>query len=166
MNRLNLSRCALGVCTTGILLASCGAQSDIMNSPLRPSPALSLVQHIDSKLSGERFSSRKAHSSCSGYYGMFQASGKAHGPFPGTFTVRGTVSPPLIFRETFKLRSRSKFISGSADSQASGTPTYGCSRRGKLSFDFPILQYREHHSKASGTGHAALSNADFVEGFE
>jgi len=105
-------------------------------------------------------------SSCSGDYGTFHASGKAQGPFQGTFTARGTVNGSLIFHENFKIRFGSKLISGTANSQASGTPTYGCSKSGKLSFDFPILQYKKRHSKVSGVGYAALSNAYFVEGFE
>lgn len=163
---LSLDRRALCVFTIGIMLAGCGGRSDMMNSAALTSPALPLAQSVDSKLSGERFHSKKAHSHCSGYYGAFHASGTAEGPFPGTFTVRGTASGPLILLETFKIRSGSKSISGSADSQASGTPTYGCSRRGKLSFDFPILQYKEHRSNVAGSGYASLSGADFVQGFQ
>jgi len=148
------------------VLASCGGRSDIMSPSVLPSSTLRSPPGIDSKLSGERFSSSKAKSSCSSDFGMFRASGKARGPYPGTFTARGTVNSSLIFHENFEIRSGTKLISGSANSQASGSPTFGCSKSGKLSFDFPILQYKEHHSKVSGAGYAGLSNADFVEGFE
>ena len=148
------------------VLASCGGPSDVINPAVLTSPTLPSLPSIDSKLSGERFFSSKAKSSCSGDYGMFQAAGKARGPYPGTFTARGTVNGKLIFHESFKIRSGAKLLSGSADSQASGSPTFGCSKSGKLSFDFPILQYKENHSKVSGAGYAALSNGDFVEGFE
>lgn len=148
------------------VLAGCAGRSDVINSSVLTNPALPSPPGIDSKLSGERFSSSKAKSSCSGDYGMFQESGKARGPYPGTFTARGTVNGSLIFHENFKIRSGTKLISGSANSQASGTPTFGCSKSGKLSFDFPILQYKERHSKVSGAGYAALSSANFVEGFE
>lgn len=149
-----------------VLLASCDGQSGIANSSMLTTPPLPPMLGVDSKLSGERFLPSKAKSSCSRDYGMFQASGKARGPFPGTFTARGTVNGALIFHETFKIRSGLKLISGSADSQASGSPTFGCSKSGKLSFDFPILNYREYHSKVSGVGYAALSNGYFTEGFE
>ena len=150
----------------GFMLASCAGRSDVMNPSVLTIPRLPSAPRLESKLSGERFSSSKAKSSCSADYGMFQASGKARGPYPGTFTARGTVNGSLIFHETFKIRSGTKLISGSAYSRASGSPTFGCSRSGELSFDFPILQYKERRSKRSGAGYAALSNADFVEGFE
>lgn len=146
------------------VLASCGGRSEMMNSPV--STTLPSAWSIDAKLSGERFSSSKAKSSCSGDAGTFQVSGKARGPFPGMFTARGKVSGALIFHERFEIRSGLRSISGSADSQASGTPTGGCSKRGKLSFDFPILQYRTHHQNISGMGYAALSGANFTQRFE
>lgn len=72
----------------------------------------------------------------------------------------------VIFHEKFEIRSDTRSISGSAESQASGSSTSGCTKSGKLSFDFPILQYRAQHSKASGMGYAALSGAQFTQGFE
>lgn len=144
--------------------ASCGGGSDITNSPV--SNARTSRWSIYAKLSGERFSSNKAKSSCSGSLWAFQVSGKARGPFPGTFTARGAVSTDLIFNEKFEIRSGSRLISGSAYSQASATPSAGCSKSGQLSFDFPILQYKVHHSKLSGMGYAALSGAAFLQGFE
>jgi hypothetical protein len=148
------------------VLASCGERSDVMNSPVSTTPTRPSVWSIDSRLSGERFSSAKATSSCSGSAGIFQVSGKARGPFPGTFTARGKLSDGLIFHERFEIRFGSGSISGSAGSAASGTPSAGCSKSGKLSFDFPILQYRTHHPKASGMGHASLFGANFTQGFE
>jgi hypothetical protein len=147
-----------------LAFASCGEGNDITNSPM--SSARTPVWSIGAKLFGERFSSNKAKSSCSGSPWTFQVAGKARGPFPGTFTARGTVSADLIFQEKFEIRSGAGSISGSAYSQASATPSAGCSKRGKLSFDFPILQYKEHHSKVSGMGDAALSGAIFIQGFE
>jgi hypothetical protein len=161
-----LSGSGIALFASVFVLASCGGRSDIMNSPVSTTPTLPSAWSIDSKLSGERFSSSKAKSSCSGNAGIFQVSGKARGPFPGTFTARGEVSGGLIFHERFEMRSGSRSISGSADSQASGTPSGGCSKSGKLSFDFPILQYRTHHPNASGMGHAALFGANFTQGFE
>jgi hypothetical protein len=149
-----------------LAFASCGGRSDIANSAVSTSPTLPSAWSIDSKLSGERFSSSSAKSSCSGSDGMFHVSGKARGPFTGTFTARGKVSGALVFHERFEIRSGSRSISGSADSQASGTPTSGCSKRGKLSFDFPILQYRTRNSNAFGMGYAVLSGANFLQGFE
>ncbi len=165
-NGRSLSRSATAFSAAVVVLASCGGRSDIMNPAVSTSMTLPSPPGIDSRLSGERFSSSRVRSSCSGDYGMFRASGKARGPFQGTFTARGTVNGSLIFQENFKIWSGSKLISGTADSQASGTPTFGCSKNGKLSFDFPILQYKRRHSKVSGAGYAALSNAYFVEGFE
>jgi len=164
---LGLSGIQLAFLASVFALASCGGvQSGIANSAIPATPALPSALRVDVKLSGERFSSSKAKSSCSGSAGTFQASGKAKGPFPGTFSARGQVSEGLIFHEKFEIRSGSVAIYGSAYSQASGSPTSGCSKSGKLSFDFPILQYRERHSKASGTGYAALSGANFGQGFE
>jgi len=161
-----LSTSETALCAVVFLLASCGGRGDVMNSPVSTSAALPSAPGINAKLSGERFSSGKAKSSCSGSAGTFQGSGKARGPFPGTFTARGKLSSGLIYHENFEIRSGSRSISGSADSEASGTPAYGCSKSGKLSFDFPILRYREHHSKVSGYGYAALTGTQFVEGFE
>ena len=161
-----LSRSGIALFASVFVLASCGGRSDIMNSPVSTTPTLPSAWSIDSKLSGERFSSSKAKSSCSGNAGIFRVSGKARGPFPGTFTTRGKVRGGLIFHERFEIRSGSRSISGSADSQPSGTPSGGCSKSGKLSFDFPILQYRTHHPNASGMGHAALFGANFTQGFE
>jgi hypothetical protein len=158
------SRIALFVSV--FVLASCGGRNAIMNSPVSTTPTLPSAWSVDAKLSGERFSSSKAKSSCSGDTGVFHVSGKAQGPFRGTFDARGKVSGALIFHERFEIRSASRSISGSADSQASGTPTGGCSKSGKLSFDFPIMQYRTHHPNASGMGYAALSGANFAQGFE
>jgi hypothetical protein len=149
-----------------LALASCGGRSDIVNSGVATSPTLPSARSINSKLSGERFSSSNAKSSCSGSDGMFQVAGKARGPFMGTFTARGKVSGALVFHERFEIRSGARSISGSADSQASGTPTAGCSKRGRLSFDFPILQYRTRNSNAFGMGYAALSGANFLQSFE
>lgn len=145
--------------------ASCGEGSDITNSHVSGN-TLTSPWSVDSKLSGERFSSNKAKSSCSGSPWTFQVSGKARGPFPGTFTARGTVSADLIFQEKFEIRSGSRSISGSSYSQASATPSAGCSKNGRLSFDFPILQYEAQHPKSSGNGYAALSGAAFIQGFE
>lgn len=145
-------------------LASCGEGSGITKPPV--SNTLTSPWSIGSKLSGERFSSNKAKSSCSGSPWAFQVSGKVRGPFPGTFTARGTVSADLIFREKFEIRSASRSIYGSAYSQASATPSAGCSKSGQLSFDFPILQYKARHSKNTRMGYAALSGAAFIQGFE
>lgn len=160
-----LSGSGIALFTSVFVLASCGGRSDIVNSPASTTPTLPSWS-VNSKLSGERFSSSKAKSSCSGNAGNFQVSGKARGPSPGTFTARGKLSGGLIFHEKFEIRSGSRSISGSADSQASGTPSSGCSKSGKLSFDFPILQYRTHHPNASGMGHAALFGAHFTQAFE
>ncbi len=161
-----LSGTGLVLCASVFVLASCDAASDMMNSPVSKDPTVPFARSPDSNLSGERFSSSKAKSSCSGDAGNFTVSGKARGPFPGMFTARGKVSGVLIFHERFEIRSGSISISGSADSQASGTPTSGCSKSGKLSFDFPILQYRMHHPRASGMGYAALSGANFTQDFK
>lgn len=159
-----------GLAVSGIALfvslfaTSCGDGSGITN----PSVARTQTSpwSVGSKLSGERFSSNRAKSSCSGSPWTFQVSGKARGPFPGTFTVQGTVSADLTFREKFEIRSGSRSIYGSAYSQASATPSGGCSKSGQLSFDFPILQYRPRHSKSPKMGYAALSGPAFIQGFE
>lgn len=161
-----LSRSGIALFASLFVLSSCGGLSGAINSPALTAPMSRYASSIDSKLSGERFSSSKAKSSCSGRPWTFQVSGKARGPLPGTFNARGTVSAALVFEEKFEIRSGSKSFSGSADSQASGTPTAGCSKSGQLSFYFPILQYKERHSKVSGMGHAALSGATFTQGFE
>jgi len=164
---VRLSCIELALFTSVFVLASCGGvQSDLTNSAVSTAPTLLSALSVDLKLSGEQFSSSKAKSSCSSGGGTFQASGKAKGPFAGTFTVRGQVSEALIFREKFEIRSGSRSIYGTSYSEASGSPVSGCSKSGRLSFDFPILKYRERHPKGSGTGYAALSGANFTQGFE
>jgi hypothetical protein len=161
-NNGRLSLSGITLLLLAFVLASCGERNDIMNSPVSTTPTPPSVWSIDSKLSGERFSSNKARSDCSGSAGPFQVSGKARGPFPGTFTARGNLRG-LIFHEKFEIRSGSRSVLGSAHSKASGTPSGGCSKSGKLSFDFPILRYRVHHS--SGMGYAHLFGVNFAQGF-
>lgn len=146
-----------------LLLASCGGRSDLTNSLAPANATLPSVLSAGSSLSGERFSSSKATSSCNASGGTFEVSGKAGGPFPGTFTAHGRMSEALIFHEKFAIRSGSSTITGSAESQASATPTGGCSNSGVLSFDFPILHYRGHDG--AGTGYAVLQGTKFLQAF-
>lgn len=160
--RVCLAGTATAVLGAIFLLAGCGARDGITSS-LPAAPALERPASADSKLAGEEFSSDRARGSCSASPWSFHVSGKARGPFVGTFTARGELTPTLYFQETFQIRSGSKVTSGSAVSRASGTPSGGCSKSGKLGFDFPILQYRWRHSTASG--YAALSGTRFVQHF-
>jgi hypothetical protein len=155
----------LAGCSTGTL-AQVGSVPDSREGASR-------VPAAGSELSGEKFSSAKAASSCSSSSGSFEASGKASGPFPGTFTARGTVTVMVstgafTYHEHFEIKSGSRAIVGLAKSQApsSGSPVFGCSRSGKMAFDAPIIQYRVKKSSARGSGSAGLSsNKKFDESF-
>jgi hypothetical protein len=126
-------------------------------------------------LRGERFSSTQATSQCSSgsrysISGTFHVSGKARGPFPGAFTARGQVKvsiTTLKFSEHFQIRSGSQVIAGFASAPASsGSPTFACSIRHKLSFAVEQLLYRVKGSHAVGGAAADLSGRSFSEGFQ
>ena len=128
---------------------------------------------LGSKLAGETFSSSRATSSCSGNVGSFHASGKARGPFPGSFTARGTMtasaSPGAFsYHERFTLKSGSASIAGSAEirSPDSGSPVFGCSKSGQMAFDAPIIFYRAKPLHAHGAGSAGLSGSTFDQDFQ
>ena len=157
------SACGTGLvlCASVFVLASCDAASDMMNSPVsRGSEQCRSRGAPIRTYRANAFHPAKRSRVALVTRGTLQYLVRREGLSPELFTARGKVSGVLIFHERFEIRSGSISISGSADSQASGTPTSGCSKSGKLSFDFPISQYRMHHPRASGMGnHAALSGS-------
>lgn len=145
--------------------ARIGAPPIVPNALARP----------NSELSGETFSSARATSHCStgskySISGTFSASGKARGPFPGTFIARGQVNVSitmLSFSEHFRIRSGSQVIAGFASAPASsGSPTFACSKSSKLSFAVEQLLYRVKGAHAHGGAAADLSGRSFNEGFQ
>jgi hypothetical protein len=171
----DVGRHTFGICAAMAMLAGCAGSQVPIGAPLI-APSASSV-HPSSELSGERLSSAKATSSCSSKYsfsitGSFHASGKARGPFSGKFTARGRVNvtfKTISFDEHFKIRSGSQTIAGFARfSNASGSPTFGCSKKsnGKLSFSLSDLRYRVKHSHAHGSASSSLYRGSFSESFK
>jgi hypothetical protein len=170
-----LERFALTLLSAAVLVG-CGVDSAaIPSSPAMPGHALS-VARPSSPLAGETLSSAHATSECSSgssysISGTFHVSGKARGPFPGTFTARGQVNVSirtLSFSEHFQIRSASRTISGSASAPpSSGSPTFACSKSGKLGFTVEQLVYRvKKVFRARGSAEADLSGGSFKESFQ
>lgn len=74
----------------------------------------------------------------------------------------------LTHHERFEIKSSSGAIDGSAElhQPSSGSPVYGCSKNGKMSFDNPILRYRVKKSHVQGSGSSSLSNGSFEQNVE
>jgi hypothetical protein len=155
------------------LLEGCNSNSVPFETPTALSAAPNPAGRDDSRMSNETFASKDASSSCTGQgsviTGSFHASGIASGPFPGTFTLRGHLSvglQSLDFHEHFRIVSGSHLISGSATiPDSSGSPVFGCSKRGVLSFYATNLTYETKKPHASGSGYASLSGKQFGETF-
>jgi hypothetical protein len=155
---------AVGISAAAAILAGCvGIHSIVPQAPMQApsvtsrnalgSASPSYIQG-DGMLKGEKFLSRKASNSCGSGLGAgflkFRATGKASGPFPGTFTLSGkAVNGGRYFNETFTIKSGAQTISGSTGSDARHGSWY-CGKYGHATtFEFSGIVYNVGSSKGN-----------------
>ncbi len=167
----DLSCYALSGCVAAAMLTGCGG-SQPPTGPLG-------VQNFT--LTGETFSSDKAHSFCnegrvvSTFYITvdFKASGNARGPFPGEFTARGfaQITVPrnpkktaYVFHETFKVTSGSKEFSGLGGIGKGTKFALTCRHSDHNRFSVSGIHYKV--DKMGGTARVILNERSFTESFK
>ena len=176
MKDSHLSRHVLCVCVVAISLTACGG-SQIGTSQTREQALPFVVRTNATSLHGESFSSDNGADKCittpAGPYADFKATGKASGPFPGTFRASGKVMHMEIgsnrnyyFNESFEIKSGSQTISGTAHRE--GKPgkwiSFAC-RPGHGDFALTGAHYRAAHSQPGETS-ATLSKPNFKQTFD
>ena len=135
MKTISRRHYGLSVCAAAAMLAGCGGSSQFPNpdvqAPLNGRHTIDVIASAsrtaleDSKPDSSRIelltAEAKGHCkrSPSGLFGScdFKASGTATGPYPGTFTAKGTYNVcetycPWFFSESFTITSGTAIISG------------------------------------------------------
>lgn len=147
MGTLGFSRSALISSVAAAMLAGCAGSQPSIGGPgaMPQSSAIATQPGPGASSTTEFLYTRHVKSTCYGSsYGcncVFHTSGKASGPFPGTFTARGnwndTRNEPWEFSETFSIKSRGKVISGTISGQGAHPQMEG----GCVTFGPHIMTY-------------------------
>ncbi|HTA54075.1 MAG TPA: hypothetical protein VK755_04975 [Candidatus Acidoferrales bacterium] len=147
MKSLDLGRYALSTCVAAALLSGCGGSPPPISAPGAMGKYAASANQPDSVASSttEFLYTRRVKETCFGNnYGcncVFHTSGKASGPFSGTFTASGnwnaTSNEPWKFSENFSIKSTGKVISGTVSGQGAHPQMEG----GCVSFGPHIMTY-------------------------